>query len=168
MARQRPRLRTTWLAALAMVMQLLATAAPSVRVGSSPLSPDFTTCGVHAHSAGVNCCTLAELMHRPRPVAFIEWAQYVLDNPAAVRQPELRLRRAAHLPEVAANRTYLRQLDLAFRRMKALPAHDPRSLSQQNKYHCMYGGIGVTQQLGFPGLMYNIHFSWLFWPYHRM
>ncbi|KAE8689839.1 Polyphenol oxidase [Hibiscus syriacus] len=50
--------------------------------------------------------------------------------------------------------------------MKALPDDDPRSFTQQANIHCTYCA-GAYDQVGFPGLELQIHYSWLFFPFHR-
>ncbi|CAO2823812.1 unnamed protein product [Amaranthus hypochondriacus] len=50
--------------------------------------------------------------------------------------------------------------------MKALPASDPRSFTQQANVHCAYCN-GAYSQVGFPNLDLQVHNSWLFFPFHR-
>lgn len=111
------------------------------------------TCN-HVRGWGVHCCTLPDLMHKVRPTECVELADYLRDNPLPARP---RLLRAAHLPQAALNATYLEQLDRAYRLVQALPHDDPRSLYQQNNFHCMYSGPEVRRQLGFPDLIFSVH-----------
>ncbi|CAO2178091.1 unnamed protein product [Urochloa humidicola] len=50
--------------------------------------------------------------------------------------------------------------------MKALPRSDPRSFYQQANVHCAYC-TGAHRQAGRPNLGVQVHFSWLFFPFHR-
>lgn len=156
-------------AATAAVLLLLLLVDQARTLAAAPLKPDFTLCGNY-FGTDINCCTLPELtrggssLREGAPSEFMEWEEYLRENPLPKR---LRIRRAAHLPEVAANATYLEQLDRAYRLVRSLPPSDPRSLLQQNNFHCMYGGTGVERQLGHPDLDFSIHVNWLFFPWHR-
>ncbi|CAN1221834.1 Polyphenol oxidase, chloroplastic [Linum grandiflorum] len=50
--------------------------------------------------------------------------------------------------------------------MKALPDDDPRSFKQQANIHCAYCN-GAYIQTGFPDARFEVHSSWLFFPFHR-
>ncbi|XP_021902268.1 polyphenol oxidase, chloroplastic-like [Carica papaya] len=74
----------------------------------------------------------------------------------------LRVRPAAHL----VDNEYIAKYEKATELMKALPADDPRSFMQQAKVHCAYCSGGYTQ-VGFPNVELQVHYSWLFFPFHR-
>jgi polyphenol oxidase len=74
----------------------------------------------------------------------------------------LRVRPAAHLVDQA----YTDKFSEALRRMKALPADDPRSFKQQAMIHCAYCD-GAYDQAGLPNIELQVHNSWLFFPFHR-
>ncbi|XP_062186394.1 polyphenol oxidase I, chloroplastic-like [Phragmites australis] len=74
----------------------------------------------------------------------------------------LRTRRPVH--EVGAE--YMAKYARAVALMKALPHDDPRSFYQQANIHCAYC-TGAYRQVGRPELPVQIHFSWLFFPFHR-
>ncbi|CAD6229670.1 unnamed protein product [Miscanthus lutarioriparius] len=74
----------------------------------------------------------------------------------------LRTRRAVHVVGAEYMAKYARAVEL----MKALPESDPRSFYQQANVHCAYC-TGAHRQLGYPELGIQIHFSWLFFPFHR-
>ncbi|CAA3006930.1 polyphenol oxidase, chloroplastic-like [Olea europaea var. sylvestris] len=61
---------------------------------------------------------------------------------------------------------YYRKYTTAIQRMKNLSLSDPRNFLQQANVHCAYCDGGYTQQ-GYPNLLYEIHFSWMFFPWHR-
>ncbi|KHN46328.1 Polyphenol oxidase A1, chloroplastic [Glycine soja] len=62
---------------------------------------------------------------------------------------------------------YLEKYKLALKRMRELPSDDPRSFKQQADIHCAYCDGGY-KQLGFPvELDFKVHFSWIFFPFHR-
>ncbi|KAJ8423529.1 hypothetical protein Cgig2_030024 [Carnegiea gigantea] len=74
----------------------------------------------------------------------------------------LRVRPAAQL----VNEDYVEKFSKAIALMKALPANDPRSFTQQANVHCAYCN-GAYTQVGFPNLELQVHSSWLFFPFHR-
>ncbi|XP_019159371.1 PREDICTED: polyphenol oxidase I, chloroplastic-like [Ipomoea nil] len=61
---------------------------------------------------------------------------------------------------------YKEKFAKAVEMMKALPADDPRSFTQQAKVHCAYCN-GAYDQVGFPDIEIQVHNSWLFFPFHR-
>eukprot|EP00258_Populus_trichocarpa_P014840 XP_006370115.2 polyphenol oxidase, chloroplastic [Populus trichocarpa] len=75
----------------------------------------------------------------------------------------MRIRPAAHLVDKA----YLAKYAKAIALMKSLPDDDPRSFKSQADVHCAYCD-GAYHQAGFPDLDLQIHFSWLFFPWHRL
>ncbi|XVE87995.1 hypothetical protein DITRI_Ditri19aG0033000 [Diplodiscus trichospermus] len=76
---------------------------------------------------------------------------------------KLRYRPAAHMVDA----DYIAKFTKAMQYMKALPDSDPRSFSQQAKVHCAYCN-GAYDQVGFPDQNIQVHFSWLFFPFHRL
>ncbi|WVY93553.1 hypothetical protein V8G54_032641 [Vigna mungo] len=118
---------------------------------AAPISPpDLSTCGPPDLAAGVkptNCCP---------PSSNIIDFKFPPSN-----QP-LRVRPAAHLVTADYLAKYEKALDL----MKNLPSNDPRNFMQQANVHCAYCG-DAYHQVGFPDLDLQVHFSWLFFPYHR-
>ncbi|KAL6874155.1 hypothetical protein ACP4OV_014237 [Aristida adscensionis] len=98
------------------------------------------------------CCPPPSPSPAPEPLNF------TLPDPAA--QP-LRTRRPAHAAadDMAA---FARAVAL----MKALPASDPRSFHQQARIHCAYCA-GARRQAGRPAAPVQVHYSWLFFPFHR-
>ncbi|KAK7280987.1 hypothetical protein RIF29_08599 [Crotalaria pallida] len=120
---------------------------------SRPISidPNLTNCVPIKPSFGnptiINCCP---------PVSH-----NIIDFEFPVN-PKIKVRPAAHLVNV----TYIQNYKEAVRRMKALPPDDPRNFYQQANIHCTYCD-GAYQQAGFPNLDFQIHESWLFFPFHR-
>jgi polyphenol oxidase len=118
---------------------------------AAPVSgPDITKCGqadIPAGSLPTNCCPPASTT--------------IPDFKIPPNSP-LRVRPAAHL----ANKDYIAKYNKALQLMKALPDDDPRSFSQQASVHCAYCN-GAYDQVGYPDLEYQVHFSWLFLPFHR-
>ncbi|KAG6542073.1 hypothetical protein Mapa_016537 [Marchantia paleacea] len=75
----------------------------------------------------------------------------------------VRIRRALQCLDEDEASKYEGKLRKAISLMKALPADDPRSFTQQSRLHCAYGtGSFITGTEGF-----DIHFSWFFHPWHR-
>lgn len=72
-----------------------------------------------------------------------------------------RVRKAAQ----SLDKEYIEKYKEAVALMKALPDDDPRSFKQQALVHCAYC-TGGYDQLGLP-VELQVHFSWLFFPFHR-
>ncbi|VFQ89521.1 unnamed protein product [Cuscuta campestris] len=119
--------------------------------------PDISSCGPADLPDNVdkltNCCP-------PVPAGIVDFDK--LRQPP--RSAPLRVRRAAHL--VAKDEAYMDKFTKAVELMKALPDDDPRSFLNQAKIHCAYC-CGAYDQAGFPDLELQVHFSWLFHPFHR-
>nr|BAM15847.1 hypothetical protein [Portulaca oleracea] len=80
--------------------------------------------------------------------------------------PALRVRRPAHL--VAADKKYMAKFREAIARMRALPDDDPRSFNNQAQVHCAYcDGSFIQKGHDKDQLRFQVHFSWLFLPFHR-
>ncbi|KAL6614344.1 hypothetical protein ACP70R_036614 [Stipagrostis hirtigluma subsp. patula] len=92
------------------------------------------------------------------PLPTSEPVNFTFPDPAE----QLRTRRPVH--EVGAE--YMAKYARAVALMKALPHDDPRSFYQQANIHCAYC-TGAYRQVGRPELPVQIHFSWLFFPFHR-
>nr|GMD75502.1 polyphenol oxidase E, chloroplastic-like [Ipomoea batatas] len=71
----------------------------------------------------------------------------------------LNVRPAAH----KVSKSYIRKYEAAIKKMKELPCDDPRNFYQQANVHCAYCN-GAYQLAGQP---YDVHSSWLFFPFHR-
>ncbi|KAI9120335.1 hypothetical protein K1719_007368 [Acacia pycnantha] len=128
-----------------------ATAANPFAFAAPVSPPDLTTCGPPDLPSGAkptNCCP-------PNSSKIIDF-KFPSSN-----QP-LRVRPAAHLVTADHLAKYKKATEL----MKALPADDPRSFTQQANVHCAYCD-GAYHQVGFPDLDLQVHNSWLFFPFHR-
>ncbi|BFI16158.1 polyphenol oxidase [Marchantia polymorpha subsp. ruderalis] len=80
-----------------------------------------------------------------------------------------RVRRPAH--ELANDVEYVNKYNLAYERMNALPADDPRSFLRQWHVHCAFCRDAYLQRrLNFSatGFPLQLHYSWTFLPWHRM
>ncbi|KAH6788777.1 hypothetical protein C2S51_003783 [Perilla frutescens var. frutescens] len=117
--------------------------------------PEFNSCGA-AHNFGTNedlnvdCCP-------PVSTSIID---YKLPPVSTVRR-----RPAAH----KLSDEYIAKYEEAIRRMKALDItdpSDPRGFTQQANIHCAYCN-GAHDQVGFPDLDLSVHYSWIFFPFHR-
>ncbi|EFJ08150.1 hypothetical protein SELMODRAFT_132508 [Selaginella moellendorffii] len=75
---------------------------------------------------------------------------------------QMRVRPAAHL----VDKDYIAKYNEAYAKMRALAPDDPRSLRQQANVHCAYCSYGYRQE-GAPKQTLQIHFNWLFLPWHR-
>ncbi|KAJ4977345.1 hypothetical protein NE237_002451 [Protea cynaroides] len=116
-------------------------------------APDFSKCGpAKLLSTGEvissNCCPPVDLT--------------ILDYKLRPAPNKLRVRPAAHL----VTDEYLTKYKKAVSLMKALPDDDPRSFSRQANVHCAYCN-GAFDQVGYTDLVLQVHFCWLFFPFHR-
>uniref|UniRef100_A0A7N0VLV1 Tyrosinase copper-binding domain-containing protein n=1 Tax=Kalanchoe fedtschenkoi TaxID=63787 RepID=A0A7N0VLV1_KALFE len=119
---------------------------------AAPLkAPRFDECDpadLPAGAAPTDCCP-------PRTTKAVDFVMPPKSAP-------IRVRPAAHL----VSEEYVKKFEKAIELMKALPADDPRSFMQQADVHCAYCN-GAHQQVGLPQLDFQIHNSWLFFPFHR-
>ncbi|CAD5163695.1 unnamed protein product [Musa acuminata subsp. malaccensis] len=76
----------------------------------------------------------------------------------------LRVRRPAHL--VKDDQEYMDKYKEAVRRMKNLPAEHPWNYYQQANIHCQYCNDAYYQQ-NTDDVPVQVHFSWIFLPWHR-
>ncbi|XVE87999.1 hypothetical protein DITRI_Ditri19aG0033400 [Diplodiscus trichospermus] len=113
-------------------------------------APDLTLCGdaTIKGTATVYCCP-------PTDATIIDFKP--------PKFSKLRYRPAAHLVDP----DYLSKFTKAMELMKALPDDDPRSFKAQANVHCAYCN-GAYDQVGFPDQDLQVHFSWLFFPFHRL
>nr|GLL44060.1 catechol oxidase B, chloroplastic-like [Ipomoea trifida] len=72
---------------------------------------------------------------------------------------QLNCRPAAH----AVDDEYLYKYKTAIQKMKDLPVDDPRNFYQQAKVHCAY----CNEAYKLNDKSYQIHYTWLFFPFHR-
>lgn len=78
------------------------------------------------------------------------------------RSKGLRVRPAAHL----ANQRYVEKYNEAMEIMRSLPKEHPHSFEQQAAIHCAYCD-SAYEMVNFPNAKIDVHFSWLFFPFHR-
>ncbi|XP_023738685.1 polyphenol oxidase I, chloroplastic [Lactuca sativa] len=77
---------------------------------------------------------------------------------------ETRIRQPVH----RASPEYIQKFKDAMQKMKALPDDDPCSFKNQAKVHCAYCNNSYTQMAsGYPEKVLQVHYSWLFFPFHR-
>ncbi|XP_008801177.3 polyphenol oxidase, chloroplastic-like [Phoenix dactylifera] len=131
-----------------------AAAAGKLALAAPVMPPDLTKCH-DANSAGLGdhlkCCP---------PYTSAEITDYTFpDTP-------LRVRRAAQ--EVIKDSEYMEKYTTAVRLMKGKPPDHPWNFYQQALIHCAYCNEAYDQ-VGFlnPSVPIQVHFSWLFLPWHR-
>ncbi|AQL04970.1 Polyphenol oxidase, chloroplastic precursor [Zea mays] len=124
--------------------------------GGRPIVTDLLSCGeprLPSHALPpFRCCP-------PTPASDAAVANFTFPDPG---EP-LRTRQPAH---GAAGADSVARYARAVALMKALPESDPRSFYQQANIHCAYC-TAAYRQAGRPELHVQIHFSWLFFPFHR-
>ncbi|XP_022858965.1 polyphenol oxidase I, chloroplastic-like [Olea europaea var. sylvestris] len=121
---------------------------------TDPVKPDFKNCGTaYAENdpLNINCC----------PPDSDNIIDYELPRPPQ----RLRVRQPAHM----VGKEYIAKYEEAVRLMKELDKtnpNDPRGFMQQANVHCAYCN-GPHEQVGHKGLDFQVHESWLFFPFHR-
>ncbi|PON35755.1 Polyphenol oxidase, partial [Parasponia andersonii] len=125
--------------------------------------PDFTKCDHHPKKGlppRLDCCPPLPSAVRPFPQS-IEW-----DNIPKFRPTEPRVRRVRQ-PAHAVKQDYINKYSEAVRRMRALKDDDPISFVQQANVHCAYCEGFYKEFPRFKDTELQVHFSWLFFPFHR-
>ena len=131
-------------------------------VAATPIGvPDLSQCELASDVAAkgdptvyyFNCCLPYVPPHKV--------VQFSLD---AYKSAKTHVRHPAH--RVSEN--YIAKYNKAYELMKALPDTDPRSFKVQTHLHCAFCN-GAYRQGGAGGdTPLQVHFSWLFLPWHRM
>ncbi|MCO5572247.1 hypothetical protein L7F22_026000 [Adiantum nelumboides] len=98
-----------------------------------------------------NCC----LPYASKPILDFSFEKY--------KPTEKRIRRPCH----TANEKYIAKYNRAYALMRALPDSDPRSLKAQADVHCSFCNGGYLQTGVSGDIPLQVHFSWLFLPWHR-
>ncbi|KAH7653587.1 Catechol oxidase protein [Dioscorea alata] len=86
----------------------------------------------------------------------------ILDFKPLTSNNGLRVRRAAH----SVDENYKRKYSNATYLMKNLPINHPWNFMQQANVHCAYCD-GAYNQSDHPNIKFEVHFSWLFFAFHR-
>ncbi|KAH1055312.1 hypothetical protein J1N35_033377 [Gossypium stocksii] len=122
---------------------------------ANPIEPDLSSCGESTVDTSKACMNVPCCPPKLKDSKIIDF-----EPPLGCK---IRYRPAAHL----VDRDYLYKFESAMERMKALPVDDPRNFMQQANIHCAYCN-GAYSQVGFPDQKLEVHYSWLFFPFHRM
>ncbi|KAH6785368.1 hypothetical protein C2S51_037823 [Perilla frutescens var. frutescens] len=126
------------------------------RANANPIqAPEFKICGTaHDFNTGdpldVNCC----------PPLAGNIIDYKLP-------PVTKLRRRSAVHKLSKDN--IAKYEEAIRRMRELDKTDPtdpRGFTQQANIHCAYCN-GAHDQVGYSGLDLSVHYSWIFFPFHR-
>ncbi|CAA2970957.1 polyphenol oxidase, chloroplastic-like [Olea europaea subsp. europaea] len=117
---------------------------------ANPVLPDFKDCieATQPDRTPINCC----------PPATARIKDYV---PSATT-----VRTRMNAQSVTVDSDYYKKYSAAIQKMRNLSPTDPRNFRQQANVHCAYCDGGYTQK-GNSKLLYEIHNSWLFFPWHR-
>lgn len=137
------------------VLLIFASSPPSAI--ASPIGvPDLQQCELATDTVvggtttvQFNCCLPIPAQS---PITF-SFSNYQSQN--HVRQP-------AH----TVSEDYIAKYTRAYELMKALPADDPRNFITQANIHCAFCN-GAYRQAGNASVPLQVHFSWLFLPWHR-
>ncbi|KAI4296679.1 hypothetical protein L6164_036620 [Bauhinia variegata] len=120
------------------------------------LAPEFSSChlpnDLPSKPRVTNCCP-------PNSKDFIHFSDHL-----KYTSKKVRARRPAHI--LAYDKEYVSKFERAIAEMKKLPPEDPRSFVQQAKIHCAYCNGGYPQSPTNDKTL-QVHFSWLFPPFHR-
>lgn len=124
-------------------------------LGAPVPPPDLSTCNTASLPDGspvpFTCCP-------PLPKDLSNIPTYKLPDVSS----KLKIRPAAH----NVTQEYITKYSIAIQKMKSLDKDDPLNFMQQANIHCAYCNSGY-KELGFPGVPLQVHFSWLFFPFHR-
>ncbi|KAH7437953.1 hypothetical protein KP509_05G097400 [Ceratopteris richardii] len=151
-----PRSKMRWLSFVSILVAITVLA----RVQAAPLQiPDLTQCEIASASAAVgtpltlyfNCCL---------PIPSTPMVDFSFDKYNTVQK---HIRRPAH----TASEEYIAKINKAYKLMKALPATDGRSFKAQANLHCSFCNGGYPQRGISGNVPVQVHFSWLFLPWHR-
>ena len=133
-------------------------------VGADPVTvPDLSQCqlatdrppaGPNAQTTyRFNCCIPIVPAHKV--------VRFSLD---AYKSPKTRVRHPAH----RVSEEYIAKYNKAYALMRALPDTDPRSFKVQADLHCAFCNGAYWQGGAAGNTPLQVHFSWLFLPWHRM
>lgn len=75
------------------------------------------------------------------------------------------LRKKVRRPAQRARAKYIEKYNKAYELMQALPKNDPRSFAVQANIHCAFCNGAYKQRD--TNITLQVHFSWLFLPWHR-
>ncbi|KAH7373384.1 hypothetical protein KP509_17G053300 [Ceratopteris richardii] len=70
------------------------------------------------------------------------------------------------MPAQNVSADYIAKYRRAYELMRSLPQDDPRSLATQANIHCSFCN-GAYKQAGNDSVLLQVHFSWVFLPWHR-
>lgn len=128
-------------------------------VHSAPIIVDFNTCQAAQYpltpdpagpTSSIQCCPL-------KPT------KPIIDGAPGPSTGYTRVRLASQCTDA----NYASKLERAYALMRALPDDDPRSFTQQWYLHCSYCGGAFLTPVNGTSTGIDIHFSWLFFPWHR-
>ncbi|CAM6107833.1 unnamed protein product [Calypogeia fissa] len=130
-------------------------------VNSAPIMIDFNVCEPAVYPADPANFTGPTLSLMCCP---LKPTKPIIDGPPPPSTKELRVRKASQCTDAE----YATKIKKGYELMKALPDDDPRSFTQQWYLHCSYcGGSFLTRNSTGGAEPIDIHFSWLFYPWHR-
>lgn len=135
---------------------IFASSPPSAR--ASPIGvPNLQQCELATDSSVVGTPTTIQLncclpIPAQSPITF-SFSNY---------KSQRRVRQPAH----TVSEDYIAKYTRAYELMKALPVDDPRSFNTQANIHCAFCN-GAYRQAGNASVPLQVHFSWLFLPWHR-
>ncbi|KAH7437962.1 hypothetical protein KP509_05G098000 [Ceratopteris richardii] len=150
------RSRMRWLSFASILLAFTVLA----RVQAAPLQiPDFSQCEIASASAAAgppltlyfNCCL---------PIPSTPMVDFSFDKYKTVGK---HIRR----PAQTASEKYIAKINKAYELMKALPDTDGRSFKAQANLHCSFCNGGYPQKGISGNIPVQVHFSWLFLPWHR-
>ncbi|XP_073156149.1 polyphenol oxidase I, chloroplastic-like [Henckelia pumila] len=125
---------------------------PTPSASASPIQPpELDKCGLSSAGADTTAITIPCCPPTSLPKDY--------QIPPDLK---LKMRPSAH----RVSPEYISKYNLAIERMKALPADDPRSFTQQANIHCAYCNTAYFQA-GQDSIKLQVHNSWLFFPFHR-
>ncbi|CAM6129078.1 unnamed protein product [Calypogeia fissa] len=130
-------------------------------VNSAPVSIDFNVCEEASFPENPQDLTGPTLNVLCCP---IKPTKPIIDGGPPPSTKELRVRKASQCTDAE----YAAKIQKGYALMRALPDDDPRSFRNQWYLHCSYcGGSFLTRNSTGGAEPVDIHYSWLFFPWHR-
>ncbi|CAM6087657.1 unnamed protein product [Calypogeia fissa] len=150
-------LKLLWMMVLCAIPMSFMFPAP---VDCDPIKIDFNVCENSIYLTVPRPNGPVEIIH----CCPVKPTKPIIDGPPPPSTDYVRVRKASQ----CTDGEYAEKLNKAYALMRALPDDDPRSLSQQWQLHCAYcGGAFLTMNSSRVPQGVDIHWSWLFYPWHR-
>lgn len=139
---------------------IISSSSTSTTAHASPiLVPDLQQCAMATDMSVVGPVTIVQL-NCCLPIPANQAIDFSFDAFPVTRTHNRR-------PAQNASAKYIAKYIRAYELMRALPADDPRSMAMQASLHCAFCNGAYMQAGTNQSVPLQVHFSWLFLPWHR-